>query len=157
MHYCCDINGAQSSNFLFFFWNFLHTAKKFTLMAFTAFLTNIRWSQVILSDWHANRINRPIGGQDHNSLSQYCLALWWGANPFDFLPYNGEIKQVIWPVGAFFHENFLSMNEHWEKEEDLVYNLCHNFCPSQAIIYTAGRCHCCRNAPLQWFTFAKDR
>ena len=37
-------NGAQSSNFLIFFWNFLHSAKIFTLTAFTAFLTNMGYA-----------------------------------------------------------------------------------------------------------------
>ena len=43
-------NGAQSSNFLVFFWNFF-TLKKFTLTALPALLTNIRYVQD--SDvWH---------------------------------------------------------------------------------------------------------
>ena len=58
-------NGAQSSNFLVFFWIFLHSAKNFTLTAFPVFLTNIRYGRH--STWLL-RVN--------DSISRLALLRW---------------------------------------------------------------------------------
>ena len=77
-------NGAQGSNFLVFFSNFLHSAKNFTLTAFPAFLTNIRYEFLTYASTQASTsayralINvhalAKLLARVHDAL-QPCLAL----------------------------------------------------------------------------------